>query len=54
MIYIDHRWRLSQDPIASDLLRYRDQNGQDWADIIEHADDASGRAAEGGAGAQRD
>jgi hypothetical protein len=24
-----------RDAIASQLLRYRDQNGQDWADIID-------------------
>ena len=35
MIYIDHRWRLSQDAIASRLMRYRDQNGQNWADMID-------------------
>src|SRR5207244_641342 len=29
--------------ISSRLLRYRDRRGDDWADIIEHADDASSR-----------
>jgi hypothetical protein len=37
-----------RDAIASQLLRYRDGQGDDWADIIDIADDGSGRAAEGG------
>ena len=36
------------------LMRYRDQNGQDWADNHRLPDDASGGAAEGGAIARRD
>ncbi len=27
--------RADRDAIASRLMRYRDQNGQDWADIID-------------------
>lgn len=29
------RDQASRDAISSRLLRYRDQNGQDWADIID-------------------
>jgi hypothetical protein len=43
-----------RDAIASRLMRYRDQNGQDWADIVDFPDDASGRAAAGGTRAGRD
>ena len=37
-----------RDAITSQLLRYRDGHGDDWADIID-IDDASGGAAAGGA-----
>ena len=37
--------------ISSRLMRYRDQNGQDWADIIDLPDDVSGCAAAGRAAA---
>jgi hypothetical protein len=29
------RDQADRDPISSRLMRYRDQNGQDWADIID-------------------
>jgi hypothetical protein len=29
------RHQADRDAIASRLMRYRDQNGQDWADIID-------------------
>jgi hypothetical protein len=42
------RDQAERDSIASQLLRYRDGQGDDWVDIIDIADDGSGRAAEGG------
>ena len=36
------RWE--RDAIASRLMRYRDKTGDDWADIIDMPDDASGCA----------
>jgi hypothetical protein len=46
------RWE--RDAIASRLMRYRDKTGDDWADIIDMPDDASGCATASRALAQRD
>jgi hypothetical protein len=48
------RDQADRDAISPRLMRYRDQNGQDWADIIDPVDDASGGAGPGGADARRD
>ena len=43
------RDQVDRDAISSRLMRYRDQNGQDWADIIDfltmYPDPGGGRSA---------
>jgi hypothetical protein len=42
------RDQADRNAISSQLLRYRDQQGDDWGRHHRHADDASGCAAAGG------
>jgi hypothetical protein len=43
-----------RDGISSRLMRYRDQNGQDWGRHHRPTDDVSGCATTGGSDARRD
>jgi hypothetical protein len=47
------RGKSDRHAISSRLMRNRDQNGQDWADIIGLPDDVAGCAAAGRPGAWR-
>jgi hypothetical protein len=43
-----------RDAVSSQLLRYRDRHGDDWADIIRYANHAPGGTADGAPPARGD